>query len=113
MQKNKNIVITIIVLIILIISYCNGKDSSSVNSLYTINTTTYVATSKDNFEIMSKALMRNDTRLLNDLMSNGYVFLRYAGEEVYLVKASFTYSIINIKGSSEKFWVINEYITKK
>ncbi len=110
-KKQKNWIAAIVIfVIILIIGY--ATDDSTSNSLYTVNTTTYVATSKSSFDEMFRYLNDGDNQALSTLMSNGQVQTLSSGTKVYLVSSHFSYCVVRLQGSTGEFWIITEHITK-
>jgi len=113
-KKQKNWIIGIaIFIIILIIGYAtDNSSSSSSNSLYTVNTTTYVATSKSSFDEMFRYINDGDNQALSSLMSCGEVQTLSAGTKVNLISSHFSYCVVRLQGSTSKLWIVIEHITK-
>ena len=112
-KKQKNWIAGIVIfVIILIIGYATDDSSSSSNSLYTINTTTYVATSKSSFDEMFRYINDGDNQALSTLMSYGEVQTLSAGTKVNLISSHFSYCVVRLKGSTRKIWIVTEHITK-
>lgn len=113
-KKQKNWIVGIVVfVIILIIGFATDKSSSSSsNSLYTVNTTTYVATSKSSFDEMFRYINDGDNQALSTLMSYGQVQTLSSGTKVNLISSHFSYCVVSVKGSTRKIWIVPEHITK-
>ena len=86
----------ILVLIVLFIigKFSNNNSSSSEDSLYQINQTTYAATSKENFDEMNNYIYDKDFQALKTLKFNGQMKVLLSGTEVYLVSSHFSYCIV-------------------
>lgn len=113
-KKQKNWIAGIVIfIIILIIGYAtDNSSSSSSNSLYTVNTTTYVATSKSSFDEMFRYINDGDNQALSTLMSYGEVQTLSAGTKVNLISSHFSYCVVRRQGSTSKLWIVIEHITK-
>ncbi|MBA7583495.1 hypothetical protein ES708_25440 [subsurface metagenome] len=113
-KSQRNWIIGIIVIVvILVIGNLSDKDSTSTSSLYYINTTTYAATSKTNYDEMFRYISVGDEQALSSIMFYGQMKTLSAGTEVYLVNSHFSYCIVRLKGSTQHLWVVREHITKK
>lgn len=113
-KNQRNWIIGIVIfVIVLIIGYATDNSSStSSNSLYTVNTTTYVATSKSSFDEMFRYINDGDNQALSTLMSYGEVQTLSAGTKVNLISSHFSYCVVRRQGSTSKLWVVTEHITK-
>jgi DNA-directed RNA polymerase subunit RPC12/RpoP len=90
-----------------------SDNSSSTTTLYKVNTTTYVGTSKVNYDEMFDYLSTSDMQALSSLMMNGQVELLTPGTEVYLLNAHFGYAVVRLNGSTQKLWIVTEHISKE
>tara|TARA_R110001592_G_scaffold363285_1_gene683190 strand:+ start:134 stop:967 length:834 start_codon:yes stop_codon:yes gene_type:complete len=90
-----------------------SDNDSSTTTLYKVNTTTYVGTSKANYDEMFNYLSTSDMQALSSLMLKGQVELLTSGTEVYLLNAHFGYAVVRINGSTQKLWIVTDHITKE
>jgi DNA-directed RNA polymerase subunit RPC12/RpoP len=113
-KKQKNWIAGIVIfVIILIIGYVTDNSSSSSSTLYSVNTTTYVATSKSSFDEMFRYINDGDNQALSTLMSYGEVQTLSAGTKVNLISSHFSYCVVRRQGSTSKLWIVTEHITKE
>lgn len=113
-NQNKWIIGIIIFIFVLIFGYAIDDTSlSSSNSLYRVNTTTYVATSKSSFDEMFRYINDDDIQALSTLINDGKIQLLSSGTKVYLINSHFSYCVVRRKGSPTKLWIVREYLTKE
>lgn len=113
-KNQRNWILGIVMFVfVLIIGYTtNDSSSTSSNTLYTVNTTTYVATSKSSFNEMFRYINDRDNQALSKLMSYGEVQTLSAGTKVNLISSHISYCVVRRQGSTSKLWVVTEHITK-
>jgi hypothetical protein len=115
LTKEQKIWVVSIVLtfLIFITVYIGGKSTSSdPSTLYTVNTTTYVATSEASFDEMFNYIYDKDDQALSTLMRTGEILTLEPGTKVNLISSHFTHCVVRVNGSTTKLWIVCEHITK-
>lgn len=120
-QKNDNFIINktqrnwiiVILIAVIFIFYSLEDKSTSSSSQYYVNTTTYVATNKANFQEMFRYMNDGDNQALSSLMLNGKVKTLSIGTQLNLVSSHFSHCIVRLRGSTQNLWIVTEHITRE
>lgn len=112
-SKSQRNWITVIVIIGILWLLGTFSSDDKTSTLYKVNTTTIVGTSKSSFDEMFAYLLVGDEKAISSLMLYGEVKTLSSGTDVYLMKAHFGYAIVRVKGSTQNLWIVTDYITKE